>query len=251
MSETWEFYFTRIEDKPASLLVDLGIHPHVPLADKSQLVWIDLHLQEFQADGFSTQSESERLASLEDQLTAAMLHQADALFVGRITTDGRREYYFYTADSASAQAVAAEALSAWADYHWETHCQADPDWRQYLEFLYPNLQDWQRIKNRRVIEQLKRHGDRLDRPRAVSHWAYFVDADSRQQFVNSIEQYGFSVHNQGQVQETDSPYSHFASFERIDAVDWDSMNRITLELTALATAVAGVYDGWETSVEVD
>lgn len=31
MSDNWDFYFCRIEDEPASIFVDLGIHDDAPL----------------------------------------------------------------------------------------------------------------------------------------------------------------------------------------------------------------------------
>jgi Regulator of ribonuclease activity B len=39
------------------------------------------------------------------------------------------------------------------------------------------------------------------------------------------------------------------TLERIDRVDWDSINQATLELFWLAQETSGNYDGWETSVE--
>ena len=41
------------------------------------------------------------------------------------------------------------------------------------------------------------------------------------------------------------------TLERIDRVDWDSINTVTLQLFDVANNHAGEYDGWETSVERD
>lgn len=32
MSEEWDFYFCQVDDKPASIFVDLGIREQVPIA---------------------------------------------------------------------------------------------------------------------------------------------------------------------------------------------------------------------------
>jgi len=115
--------------------------------------------------------------------------------------------------------------------------------------LHPSPHDWQRIKNRHVIEALQKHGDSLEKQRVVMHWAYFDRDSSREQFVAHLTDRGYTVTSQGRVDDPNSRFPLSVAFERIDRVDWDSINEATVELWDLAQSLGGDYDGWETSVE--
>jgi hypothetical protein len=100
-----------------------------------------------------------------------------------------------------------------------------------------------------VIERLQEHGDPLEKKRPVFHWAYFSNEASRGQFVADIKDRGFRIANENNVDDPNCSHPLGVSFERIDNVDWDSINQLTLELYELANVLGGDYDGWETSVE--
>jgi hypothetical protein len=102
-----------------------------------------------------------------------------------------------------------------------------------------------------VIEHLQSLGDRLQKKRLVSHWAYFPDEATRGRFVAGIEDLGFSILQQQVDSDSQAVNPMSVSFERLDDVDWDSINQVTLELFELADSCSGQYDGWETSVEKD
>jgi hypothetical protein len=77
----------------------------------------------------------------------------------------------------------------------------------------------------------------------------FGTASARDQFVAAVKDRRFSVTNVGTVDEPECPHPFSVSFERVDSVDWNSINEVTLELFDLAESLAGDYDGWETSIE--
>lgn len=117
--------------------------------------------------------------------------------------------------------------------------------------LYPTPRDWQRLNNRHVIEQLQSHGDPLTRERPVFHWACFPNEASRSRFVAGVRNLGFAVTDEGTVDEPNCRHPFGVSFERVDKVDWHSINEVTIELFELTNSLAGEYDGWETSVEAE
>ena len=249
MSDKWDFFFAKVNGKVASLFVDLGVREVAPDATHPWLLWVWVYFNHPRENGLSSSQEADTLSEIEDALADAVGNAVDGFLVGRITTDGHREFYFYASSVAGFDDALARSMISFPGYQWDAGTEHDPQWKHYLDVLYPTPRDWERIKNRRVIEQLQRHGDPLKRKRPVFHWAYFTNESSRRQFVAAIKDRGYTVTNQETVDDPSCPHPFGVSFEREDNVDWDSINQVTLELFELADALEGFYDGWETSVE--
>ncbi len=251
MSDKWDFYFANVNDKISSLFVDLGIRETALDAQKPWLLWVWVYLNNPREDGLSQNPEAATLLEIEDVLTEIVGNATDGVLVGRITTDGHRGFYFYSATFVAFDEAVGKGLEQFPNYRFDSGTQHEPDWNQYLNLLYPSPKDWQRIKNRHVIEVLERHGDPLKKPRLVYHWAYFSNESSRDRFVAAINERGFAVTNQGIVDIPNHSQPLSLNFERVENVDWNSINEVTIELFELAESLEGDYDGWETSVEKD
>ena len=251
MSDEWDFYFTNVNGVLASIFVDLGIRQLVPQASHPWLLWSWVYFEEPREDGLSSSEESPTLREIEDALTRSVSEISHAELVGRITTDGRREFYFYGPDPARFDDAVSRALESFPKYRFEFGRQEDHGWLHYLNVLYPSPRDNQRIKNRHVLEALKNRGDSLKASRSVSHWAYFRSPEDRARFIAQVISNGFEICNESEETElaTECPYG--VTIQRIDHIDWDSINEVTLELFELANEHGGEYDGWETSVEKD
>ncbi len=105
-------------------------------------------------DGLSSQEEADTLWKLEDNLTTTLEKELNAVFVGRITSQGRREFYFYAPQTPENDGVIDRSLSSFSRYEYETGTQDDPSWHQYLSVLYPPEEGVQKIENRCVLEVL-------------------------------------------------------------------------------------------------
>lgn len=249
MSEKWDFYFSRVNDKLASLFVDLGIRESAPDKSHPWLVWVWVYFQRPTEDGFCDRTEGEVFAEIEDALTASVEHAVEGRLVGRITSDGHREFYFYAPTFVGFDEAVAAGMQRFGGYQWDAGSNHDPEWDQYLNLLYPTPNDWQRIKNRHVIEQLEEMGDPLEKARPVYHWAYFAVESSSQQFAAAVRDLGYTVTDHRRLENKKDARIWGVKFERVDNADLNSINRITLELFQLAGSLGGDYDGWETSVE--
>src|SRR5262245_35159471 len=95
MSDSWDFYFANVNDVIASLFVDLGIRDSVPDSDRPWLLWTWVYFRQPRDDGLSSSEEAPVLNEIEDALTKKVQETTEAELVGRITTAGRREFYFY------------------------------------------------------------------------------------------------------------------------------------------------------------
>ncbi len=242
MQGEWNFYACLIEDMPASIFLDLSLIGTVPLPGFDRLGYLRLYMNAPRPDGLSSNDEFDRLVALEDQVLAQLEPDRRIRYVGRDTANGARTYYFYLAESVPFEDRAAQAMAAHPEYAFDAGEQDDPDWRVYRDFLYPRPRDLQAIRNRDVLQALRGHGDHLELPRPIDHWAYFPDAASAEAFAAWAEGEGFHL--------SPPPPSSDGSFGvRFDRIDQpDAIDSINLPLVEKAKALGGDYDGWECQV---
>lgn len=249
MSDAWDFYFANLNNAIASLFVDLGIRDSAPDLARPWLLWSWVYFCQPRDDGLSSSDEAPILHRVEDALTNTVKEISEAELVGRITTAGRREFYFYGPRSDGFEEAVATALRSFPAYAFDSGAKADPNWSQYLNVLYPSPEEHQRMKNLHVVEALEKHGDSLKARRPVSHWAYFRLPKDRADFVSEARNRGFEVADQSETDNSEAERRYGVTLERTDHVDWNSINDVTLDLFRLAEQFGGNYDGWETSVE--
>jgi len=248
--EEWEFYLTNIDDKPGSIYVDLGLRKVAPLTDKPNLVWVSLKMTNPREDGLSSNDESKTLWEIEDALTEKVKSKHNAVYAGRMTADGGRDYYFFLADTTLYEKTISEAMVAFPKYQYDYGVKEDKEWSAYFDFLYPLPQQYRSIQNSRVVDQLEKGGDKLTKSREVFHWIYFKSESGREKFLEKIKNDNFSIVDKG----SDKSWGEFAyklQIKRVDKVDLNSVDDYVLYLWRLASEFNGDYDGWETSIEKD
>lgn len=242
----WEIYVTYVDEKPAVILVDIGIAEFVPLSEQPTLVWLWIHIQDPDEEGFPNEEEDMKLNEVEDAVTDA-LEDSSARYVGRITSDGRREFYFYTSDPQEFLNVVKSAMAVAPDYKFEVDEADDPTWQHYSGVLYPSPEDFQQIQNQHVISRLYEQGDSLTEPRPVDHFANFKSEADRDAFAVAAEGMGFEIVSRP-VREDEPEFPYSIGLLRVDAVDGETIDRITFELFDLANEHNGEYDGWGSKV---
>ena len=94
MTENWKPYLCNVNSKLAAIFVNLGRREAVPIASKPWLLWTWVYLQSPRADGLSDSQEAPTLYKIEDALDSRVSRACQAIPCGRITTEGRREFYF-------------------------------------------------------------------------------------------------------------------------------------------------------------
>jgi uncharacterized protein (TIGR01619 family) len=246
MSEEWGVFFRETDGNPASFFVDLGIRDTVPVAELPERVQLRLRMLDPDSNGFPTSQEFERLNAIDELLDVAV-DRPDATFAGRVSSDGRREYFYYTSDGKQLTNAIQKALAKFPQYEWETDVNPDPEWSAYTEFLYPSPRELQTIQNNSVLMNLQEHGDDPSIPRDVDHWVYFATSAARDEFATRAGAEGFLVREQHDDGDADEPYClHLCKRQ---SIEYPTINEATLTLFDLAEEFGGRYDGWETSVE--
>ncbi|HLJ09834.1 MAG TPA: DUF695 domain-containing protein [Planctomycetaceae bacterium] len=243
MAENWNFYLTNVDGHPASIFVDLGMADAAPDALRPWVLRVAVKMQSAREDGLSDSEEAETLDAIEDALFASVGRGLSARYVGRITTQGHRDHFYYGKSSNGFSVAVEKALTTFPQYKFALADQSDADWDVFFDLLYPGALDMQSIKNRQVIEQLTSNGDDLSQPREVDHWLYFPSEHSREQFTRQIENEGFRVETLAN-NEPDAEFGFGLHLARHDRVDLESIDALACDLLLRAESCGGEYDGW-------
>jgi hypothetical protein len=193
MSDNWDFYLTEVNDHPASVFLDMGIAPDVPIKDYTVLGVLRVIMNAPREDGLSSQEEFDDLVALEDHLIPATAAGGLAHHVGRDTSGGTRDYYFYTKDGDAFMAAVNTAMEKFPAYKFDAGIYGEADWNTYLNFLYPSDHEKQIMSNRGVLAALAENGDDHDIKRQIDHQAVFKDARAGQTFVTLIQIKNFQI----------------------------------------------------------
>jgi regulator of RNase E activity RraB len=102
--------------------------------------------------------------------------------------------------------------------------------------------------NRGVLENLKRGGDDLSKPRRVFHWLYFATETDRERCAAAARERGFGTSMLPTAEKPDNKFPLGLQLHRIDSVVPREIDALTLALYDLAQDHSGNYDGWETQI---
>jgi uncharacterized protein (TIGR01619 family) len=241
MSDDWDVYFTHVDGKPASMLLDLGLAGEAPIPGLSVMCYVTIDFLDPDENGMSKRGEYGRLMAIEDALVPALTHET-CMFVGRCTTNGQRDFFFYMDNAKGVEDRAEAVMAKFDEYTWDMGLVEEPGWDTYLDFLYPDEQGRDTIWNNRVRRQLQENGDKGSEPREIDHWLYFPSEQDRAAFTAEVETEKFRITPLNP--EPDKPFGLLV--QREDAPD--DIDDVTWPLRELAGAHGGTYDGWGCSV---
>jgi uncharacterized protein (TIGR01619 family) len=245
MTQNWKSYLCKVNGSLASVFVDLELRNEVPIISKPWLLWAWVYFQSPRADGLSDSKEAPTLFKMEDALTLHVSRDCRAIHCGRITTEGRREFYFYGETKDGFADAVATAMAGFEGYRFDVGEREDSLWEQYLNVLYPSPEDLERIKNGDLLDVLVQNGDVLKAAREVQHWMYFRSESSRALFRDAAARAGFRIVSESNL-EGDLPCG--ISVARTQTIERALIDKTVVELLRLAQRFGGEYDGWETQV---
>lgn len=245
MTDEWNFYPCQMGEHAASVFYDEGIAETLDSEVPTNLLAVRLPLRAPYENGLSSNEEFDALNAFEDDFTALVEAHA-AVFVGRITMNGHRHFFVYTAEGdEDLWAARIRPLGESHGYALALYVEADPTHRTYWTELYPKDTDRRVMADISVLRNLAEHGDDGSAVRHVDHWAYFDDEASARTFAHRVAGHGFSVSACAQM--PDEPrWQVILGHET--ALFLNDITAHTLRLQHEATALGGSYDGWETVV---
>jgi uncharacterized protein (TIGR01619 family) len=243
MSDDWDFYLAKVDHKPASIMVDLGIKDELPFPNHPYMVYLRVYMKQARPDGLSSNEEFQLLCEIGDAVDN-LVKETHHLFVGRNTSDGNRDFYFYTADSDILIENLSTMMKSFEGYEFDVGKREDKAWDVYKDFLYPEWKAKQGIMNRRVCEALRNNGDNNALPRKIDHWAYFNSKQKLANYVDYLKDHDFIILKQGKEKPLFG--KRFVNFEKIGIPQ--EIDNLVIELCEKATDLGGEYDGWGCTV---
>ncbi|WP_210465170.1 DUF695 domain-containing protein [Rufibacter roseolus] len=246
----WDVYFCQIESKPAFIGLDLNLSSVAPLEEQEKVVEVTVPVLSVREDGFPEDTEWEALGEIEDLLADIFETGLEAVFVGKTLNGGFRKFYFYAREVLMVEHYLNEVAEKFPQYSFEAETWEDPEWETYLEFLFPEPADVQKIQNAKVLRHLEEAGDNPTVSRKVEHWIYFPDEASREKYWQEISTKGYAKEEEGF--EPDFEKLHYKlEVSSESKTEEEPINDMVLYLWRLAQEYGAKYDGWETSIESD
>lgn len=248
MDDKWDFYFAKIDGDIASIFVNLSLDDRAPVPQHAHLVVLRLTMRDPRDDGLSSQDEYAALSVIDDILVAEICAKENAIYAGRVTYAGLRDFYYYAVDADAAGKAARNAMKDVPDYKFEILSQTDAGWTTLRSFLLPSPRDRQRMGNRSASDQLRDSGDPLTEAREIDHWAYFPSPAARDDFVSRTTAIGYKLRAALEPDPTTDATAYGAQIYRADVPGSELFDAITAELSKLAQECGGDYNGWESPV---
>lgn len=243
-TENFESYFRISNNLKQFIVVDTGLNSIAPVKSKQNVLKISFQMLNIDDEGLcASEEELTEFGEIEDKMVEKLTK--DELFVGRITSNGLRDFYFYTKDK-KIELVFQDFLKKYEKFKTKMTFEVDENWNKYYKLLYPTDEEFQKIGNRSVLDNLEEGGDKLTMEREVFHWIYFKTEKDQENFFKEVEKLNFSVVSKDKIKD-EFPYQ--LQIKRVDKVDEESVNEYVIQLWKLAPKYNGNYDGWETSIE--
>jgi len=243
----WEVYIAGYEKGPGSTVLNMGLVNKAPDKKLPFIVITGVTFTNCREDGLPEENEFINLHEISDDVQKSIAELTNMEMAGTFTYQCERLDYVYVSDTSKIRKSIAELYkSKYSKYKSYISIKRDENWDAYLKFLYPNEETQEDMSNQKVLTQLQKNGDKLTKARLVDHWIYFASSQDRENFEKNIFNDGFKIEGREKVDDTDKPFQLHIS--RVDKVDPESINKITLDLRHKARQVNGNYDGWETFI---
>ncbi len=241
----WDTYVTSLNGRtPVSVLVNLAlVQKNVQRARPFAIILrTKIHFPD--ALGQPGQEEMGELDSMENHLEKGLRDHVGAVYAGRFTQRGLREFYFYGLDTLDYLRPVREAMAEHPGYDWLCQARYDKDWTNYQQVLYPSPRDLERIQDLRLVERLRKKGDPLREARPVEHFLFFKTRSDREGFLRDPVMGGFQI-----LEMPDDPgkgdHPYLLHVSRKDVPDRVFIDKVILPLWDAAVKRGGRYDGWE------
>ena len=242
-TELWDTYMSRFGDRPASILVDMGLILTAPDVRYPYLVITGPKALHSDKNGIPVKEE---IASLEDILDATgnfLTGLTAKKLAGTLTYNGQRNNYYYVRDTMGIRnAIMRMYTRNFKDYKFALTIKYDPQWLMYRTFLYPSNETQNWMDNNKIITQMLQNGDSLTKPRNITFAACFNADSSRNAFTTFITNSGYTVDKDHTVKNTDYPLCML--FHKYGYIKKDSINIITDEIRNNVKVHNGIYNGW-------
>ena len=193
IEQDWENYIQSIDGKPVSINVDLGFGLSAPIKERSYVIIVRTKIINPDTRGMPYPEEDITLLEMEEGLISKLASATGAVFTGRFTQRGIREFYFYAPDTVGYEIAVKQEMKEFPKYEWLSKGKNDPKWENYFTVLYPPAMELLKIRSKRQIELLSKNGQLQSKSVSVAHTLLFSDSNGREKFLRNIPFQGFKI----------------------------------------------------------
>jgi hypothetical protein len=240
----WDAYVLEVKGKPVSIVVDLALKTQAPMKDRPMALVVRTRLQSPRPDGQPNRTEIPRLDSLEEDMVNRLSKATGAIYAGRFTQRGIREFCFYALDSVGYSAALFAAFSGYPGYEWLGKAVEDKDWSNYFDMLYPAPDQFDRMRFRRQSDALRMDGDPLEKPRPVSHRLQFKTRVARDQFLRLPGMGGYAITELPELPMEGDEFPFSLRIQSSGIPDYRFIEEVVMPLRKKAMESKGKYEGW-------
>lgn len=240
----WDAYVVSMKGRPVSIVVDLGLAAKAPMKERPYAVVVRTSLKSPRADGQPAEAEAARLDTLEEELVRSLSKATGALYAGRFTQRGLREFCFFTLDTVGYAEALHRAFRQFEGYEWLGKAIEDKPWSNYFDMLYPSAEQLDRMRYRRQSDRLLQERDMPHRPRIVEHSFHFKTRTSREQFLRLPGMGAFSISEIPELPEEGEDLPFALRIRAQGIPDYAYIEQTIMPLRMKAIGLKGRYDGW-------
>ena len=234
----WDFYPCKVDQAPASILVDLSLGE--PSAERvgEVLYVVRILMAEPGEHGMGEPAEFEVLGPLEERL-ASVAAAHGARFVGRLRNQGRWQVAFMGPRGIEDALgnLGLELLDPTGRDH-DLVFQEDPTWSYFDGFLYPDPERLRWMRDRALVEALREGGDDPAAVRRVDHHLELPTRTARNAAAGEAIDLGFRAVDPAPGERSALHLHHE------DRVELEHVHVVVMGLSALAAKHGGRYVGW-------
>jgi hypothetical protein len=134
LDENWKVLKGEINGKPGTVRFNAGLDSLVGSEKYGQELIISVKLKTPNEYGMPSENEADELNKLEDAVRPALQEGLESLLAVIMTTDGFRDFIFYTGNPMSAVKRLQVIQSSFQAMQVDVRGRPDKDWTQYRRF---------------------------------------------------------------------------------------------------------------------
>jgi hypothetical protein len=242
-TEQWDTYITKIDSKPASIMVDMGLAANAPDRRYPSLVITGPVAHKCSKRGFPAQEEMNALEDILSSTGSFLSGRTAKVLAGTSTCDCKRVNYYYVKDTFGVRSAIARMYNrSYKDYDYVVKIKPDPEWQTYSKLLYPDSATVNWMENDKIITRMIEEGDSLKKPRTINFEFYFYSEADRKNFTDYEAGKGYSPGMMSQTRAKTAVYSLVLS--KYGPVNMEDINATTTTLKVDAKKYRGSFAGW-------
>ncbi|AJY75806.1 DUF695 domain-containing protein [Paenibacillus beijingensis] len=240
MTDDWGFFERRTDTEHMRILVN-SAWKQEGAPKFGDLLSVTINLYPIKDYKSSKQTVIRQLEQIENELEQIITAGAKAVYVGRINTPRRLEYYYYISSDHTLEGLDA-LLNKHRLYRMQQYRKEDSDWSFY-RYLLPSALEELFIHNAQMVYALLHRGDDIKQPRNVYHWLLFKGSEERKRMRGRLEGMGYRIED-GKSGEPEPGFPYPLVISRFEDVRLETVNGRVDELYQLLNGNGGKYDGW-------